>query len=259
MNQFFIDSSNVAGDRIILTGDDVNHICNVLKLRNGEMVQLVNTSNSLTYYCSIMEQNKDAVICLITDVQSDSTELPVDIIIYQGLPKGDKLEFVIQKAVELGAVKIVPVSMKRSVMKIEPKKMDSKVNRWNAIAASAASQSKRGIIPEVSAVEPYKLAITSASKECDIILVPYELAKGMDETRQIMETIRVNVHKAISESENRRYQIGIFIGPEGGFDQTEIDAAIEEGAKIITLGKRILRTETAPLAILSWLTYLLDE
>lgn len=255
MNQFFIDSSAMAGDKIVITGSDVNHIGNVLKLRVGEEVSLVNTSDGLTYYCILETVAKDAVTCTIQDVQSESTELPVRITLFQGLPKGDKLEFVIQKSVEMGAVKIVPVSMKRSVMKIDPKKMDAKVKRFNAIAASAASQSKRGIIPEVSAVVTLKQAIEEV-KDYDEILLPYELAKGMDETREILETIKTRLSSKIEGGETPR--IAIFIGPEGGFDPTEVELLQQSGAHIITLGKRILRTETAPLSILAWLTYLFD-
>ena len=256
MNQFFIESSAIAGDKVIITGTDVNHITNVLRLRNGEDIQVVCPDNGLTYYCTIDNMDKNAVSCLIGDVQSESTELPVKIILYQGLPKGDKLELVIQKAVELGVTRVVPVSMKRSVMKIDPKKMDKKRERWNAIAASAASQSKRGIIPEVDEVIDYKNAIEMARKS-DYILLPYELAEGMNETRRIMEELRSEVVDVADG--DRRTEISIFIGPEGGFDDAEVDLAKSAGAKVITLGRRILRTETAPLAILSWLTYLLDK
>jgi len=255
MNQFFIDSSAMAGEKIIITGDDVNHIGNVLKLRVGEEVSLVNTSNELTYYCTIEHLDRDSVTCLIQDVQSQSTELPVKITLFQGLPKSDKLEFVIQKAVEMGAVKIVPVSMKRSVMKIDPKKMDAKVKRFNAIASSAAAQSKRGLIPEVTSVMNLKQAINEATS-CDVILLPYELAEGMDKTRQIMEDIKAKLLKKKESGEDA--SMAIFIGPEGGFDISEVEELKEQGAKVITLGKRILRTETAPLAILAWLTYLFD-
>lgn len=257
MNQFFIDSSAINNGKITITGSDVKHIEGVLRLRIGEEIQAVNPDDGLTYFCSIENLEKDAVICLIQDVQSKSNELPVNITLFQGLPKGDKLEFVIQKAVELGATQIVPVSMKRSVMKLDPKKADNKLKRWNSISESAASQSKRGIIPEVLPVVSFDKALESAS-DMDAILLPYELAESMSETRNVMEDLKKQIAQIIQAGE-RIPTIGIFVGPEGGFELSEIEKAKTCGAKIITLGRRILRTETAPLAILSWLTYLMEE
>ena len=263
MNQFFIDPSAVEGNRITVTGDNVNHIANVLRLRKGESVQLVEQLSGLTYYADIVSIEPDSVVCEIQDVQSESRELPVAVTIYQGMPKSDKLEFVIQKAVELGAVRIVPVNMKRSVVKIDPSKVEKKCARWNAIAESAASQSKRGVIPEVSVPMSFEDAIADAGK-CEAILLPYELASAtvsekdggsgaplsdMDRTRSILNELRSHEVKSL----------GVFIGPEGGFDITEVDRACEAGAHIITLGNRILRTETAPIAILSWITYLFEN
>ena len=255
MNQFFVEQSAIRDNSIIITGDDVKHINNVLRLRVGEEIQVVGLHNQLTYFCEIRELDKNHVECLITDVQSESTELPVYITLYQGLPKGDKLEMVIQKAVEMGASQIVPVSMKRSVMKIDPKKAENKQNRWQAIADSAASQSKRTVLPEVSGVMTYGQAVQQAKEESDVILLPYELASGMNGSRAVMEAIR---DKVISQADTK-LKIAIFIGPEGGFDDSEIDMAKDAGAQVITLGRRILRTETAPIAILAWLTYMLDS
>ncbi len=248
MNQFFIESSSVMGDRIVIEGPEVNHIVNVLKIKRGEKISLVASDTGLTYTCTLKDHDTATVTCLIEDVQSESHELPLGITLYQGMPKSDKLEFVIQKAVEMGAVRIVPVAMKRSVVKLTPEKADKKAARWNTIAASAAAQSKRSIIPKVSAPLDFYAALKDAS-DCDAILMPYELAKGMDETRQIL--------KGLKDSGIR--SLAVFIGPEGGFDDSEVESATEAGAKLITLGNRILRTETAPIAILSWLTYIWDE
>lgn len=261
MDQFFIDASCIQEDRITVTGPDVNHMTNVLRLRPGEQVQLVEHSSGLTYICRIAEITSASVICMIDDVQSESRELPVSITLYQGLPKADKLEFVIQKAVEMGAARIVPVAMKRSVVKLSADKADRKLARWNSIAASAASQSKRGMVPEVSHPMSYAEAVDDAS-HCDVILLPYELAAApssgengtdaslsdMARTRQTLDELKA---RGVSS-------IGVFIGPEGGFDITEVDRAVEAGAHIITLGNRILRTETAPIAILAWLTYIFE-
>ena len=248
MNQFFIESSSVREDKIVIEGPEVNHIVNVLKIKKGEKISLAASDTGLTYTCTVADYDASSVTCLIEDVQSESRELPINITLYQGLPKSDKLEFVIQKAVEMGAARIVPVAMKRSVVKLSPEKADKKVTRWNAIAASAASQSKRSMIPEVSAPMSYDEAINEASA-CDAILVPYELAEGMDETRQILSGLKNSGTRSVA----------VFIGPEGGFDDGEIGRAREAGAHIITLGNRILRTETAPIAILSWLTYIWDK
>lgn len=248
MNQFFTDASNIRDGRITVTGADVNHISNVLRLKRGEAVSIVCNDNGLTYTCTIDEITPLEVVCLIRDVQSESRELPVSITLFQGLPKSDKLEFVIQKAVEMGAVRIVPVAMKRSIVKPDPARAAKKLTRWNAIAESAASQSKRGRIPEVLAVHTFAEAVTEARK-CDKILMPYELAEGMDETRRIMTDIRSSEPGSIA----------VFIGPEGGFDETEVNLLKEAGAHIITLGNRILRTETAPIAILAWLTYIFER
>lgn len=256
MNQFFVDSSSINDGKIIITGKDVKHIEGVLRLKSGEMVQVVNSDDGITYTCSIEKLDKNAVCCLIEDMQSDTTELPAEIVLFQGLPKGDKFEFVIQKAVEMGAAEIVPVSMKRSVMKIDPKKKENKLVRWNSIAASAASQSKRRFVPAVSEVMSFKEAIDKA-KDFDLVLLPYELAEGMEGTRQIMDALKKRVFD--DADMGKKTSVGIFIGPEGGFEETEIEMAKSIGANVITLGRRILRTETAPIAILSWLTYLLDQ
>ena len=151
-----------------------------------------------------------------------------------------------QKAVELGAYEIIPVAMKRCVVKLDAKKAAKKVERWNSISESAAKQAGRSIIPEVTEVMSYEQALDKA-KELDLTLVPYELAEGMEETKQIIAKIQSG------------QSVGIFIGPEGGFERDEIDRAIESGASTVTLGRRILRTETAGLTMLSVLMFHLEE
>ncbi len=248
MNQLFVASSNISNDRITITGADVNHVVNVLRMKRGERTSVVCRDNGLTYGCVIAELGPDRVECVIEDVQSESRELPIEVTIYQGLPKSDKLEFVIQKAVEMGAYRIVPVAMKRSVVKFDAAKASKKNARWNAIAESAASQSKRNVIPEVSDLKTLKEAVSDASG-LDAILLPYELADGIDESRRILNELK----------ESGVGSVGVFIGPEGGFDETEVRELKEAGASIITLGNRILRTETAPIAVLAWLTYVFEN
>lgn len=263
MNQFFIGFSEINGDNITLTGDEAAHISNVLRLRTGEEIQCVCIYDRLTYTCAIETVDKNAVVCRITDIQRDSTELPVEVTLYQGMPKGDKLEFIIQKAVEMGVHDIVPTQMQRSVVKIDPKKEENKLKRWNAIAKSAAEQSKRKMIPEVREVESFEKALVKATSTLDMVLVPYELAEGMDETRRILNSIERRIEdkrKAVRDGYcgDETFRIGIFIGPEGGFAEPEIEAVKQSSACVITLGRRILRTETAPIAILAWLAYVLE-
>ena len=158
--------------------------------------------------------------------------------LFQGLPKSDKLELIIQKAVELGVVSVTHVAMKRSIVKIDDKKKKSKRERWQAIAEAAAKQSKRTAIPQVQDVVTYKEMI-SAAKDLDLLLVPYECAEGMTATKAALREIKSGMN------------VGIIIGPEGGFKQTEIDLAREAGGKIISLGSRILRTETAAITTIA--------
>ena len=173
-------------------------------------------------------------------------ELSSKIYLFQGLPKSDKMEWIIQKAVELGVHQVIPVATKRAVVRLEGKKEVNKQRRWQAISESAAKQSKRMYVPEVSHVMSFKEALAYANN-LDVILLPYERAKGMQETKAIINSIKPG------------QSIGIFIGPEGGFDEKEVEQSMDEGAKAITLGKRILRTETAGLTVLSVLMFALEE
>ena len=245
MNQFFVEESQIQGSEIIIEGTDVNHIKNVLRMKTGEEVMISNGTDK-HYICSIMTISEQQVVAKIVDIDTNSTELPVKLYLFQGLPKADKMELIIQKAVELGAYEIIPVETKRCVVKLDGKKAAKKVERWQQIAESAAKQSKRILIPNVHQVLSFKEALKYA-ESMDIRLIPYELAKGMQETKEILAAIE------------QGQSIGIFIGPEGGFEEKEVEAAISEGAKPITLGKRILRTETAGLAILSVLMFQLEN
>ena len=196
--------------------------------------------------CELEDYTDDEAVFDITQENVADTELPCRVIIYQGLPKSDKLELIIQKAVELGAARIIPVAMKRSVVKLDDKKAAAKLSRWNAISESAAKQSKRSVIPQVGPVMNYKDALKQASG-CDICFVPYENENGMAETRKLVSAIRP------------QDSVAVFIGPEGGFENDEIAAAKELGMHTVTLGKRILRTETAGMAFLSMLAYALED
>ena len=244
MYQFFVPPGNIQGNRVVISGEDVNHIKNVLRMRVGEEISISNGEDGKEYRCGILELGEE-IVCELRFIKEDGVELPSKITLFQGLPKADKMELIIQKAVELGVYEVMPVSMKRCVVKLDDKKQKSKISRWQSIAEAAAKQSKRGIIPQVSAVMAFKQALAYA-KEMDIVLVPYEMAEDMPKTREIIESIKPG------------QRIGFFIGPEGGFDEAEIEEALGSGAMPVTLGKRILRTETAGLAVLSILMYQLE-
>ena len=222
-----------------------NHIRNVLRMKIDERIRISNMSGK-AYFCHITLITEDMVVAEIDSEDDNGTELGNRITLFQGLPKGDKMELIIQKAVELGVYKIVPVSMKNCVVKLDEKKAAKKVERWQAIAESAAKQSKRTIIPLIDKPVPYKLALEKAGK-LDVTLVPYENERGMDATRQIMGQIK------------KGQSIGIVIGPEGGFAPEEIKLADDNDMHRISLGRRILRTETAGLATLAMLVFNLDS
>ena len=246
MQRFFVEPHQIDRDRheIHIIGNDVNHIANVLRMKKGEELWI--SDKEKEYHCVIENAGEDEVLLHILYVQEPDYELKNRIYLFQGLPKADKMELIIQKAVELGAYSVVPVSTRRCVVKLDNKKAEKKVSRWQQIAESAAKQSKRMLIPNVHQVLSFKEALKYA-ESMDIRLIPYELAKGMQETKEILAAIE------------QGQSIGIFIGPEGGFEEKEVEAAISEGAKPITLGKRILRTETAGLAILSVLMFQLEN
>lgn len=244
MYQFFVPVENIQGNRISITGDDVNHIKNVLRMKVGEEIAISNGEDGKEYRCGI-EEIGDEIVCSLRFIKEDGVELPSKITLFQGLPKADKMELIIQKAVELGVYEVVPVSMARSIVKLDEKKQKSKLARWQSIAEAAAKQSKRSIIPQVQPVMTMKQALSYAGK-MDMLFVPYELAEDMNKTRELFDRIKPG------------QSIGFFIGPEGGFDETEIRLALDNGAQPITLGKRILRTETAGMAVLSILMYQLE-
>ena len=244
MYQFFVEDAQISETDVKIEGSDVNHIKNVLRMKCGEKIRISSTSGR-NFYCMVSEITGEYVQADILEELLENTELSNKIYLFQGLPKSDKMELIIQKAVELGVYEIIPVAMKNCVAKLEEKKAASKITRWQEIAKSAAKQSKRSLIPEIKMPVSYKLAVQQA-KELDLILVPYENERGMQATREVMSKIK------------KGQTIGIFIGPEGGFDTSEIDLIKEEG-HLISLGNRILRTETAGLAALSMLVYQLED
>lgn len=246
MYRFFVDPAAISDGTITISGADVNHIVNVLRMRPGEVV-LLSTGDEWEYTCRIETLDKACVICRIEDAQKAGRELPSSIYLFQCLPKGDKMETIIQKAVELGAAGIIPVKAKRCIVKLDAKKEKTKTVRWNAIAESAAKQAKRMCIPEVSGVLPFSEALAYARQHASVCLIPYEKAESMEATRKVLADIRPG------------QSVAVMIGPEGGFEEEEVQEAIENGFSPITLGRRILRTETAGMTVLSILMYLLED
>ncbi|MBO7515364.1 MAG: 16S rRNA (uracil(1498)-N(3))-methyltransferase [Lachnospiraceae bacterium] len=253
MQRFFVLPEQIADGVVRITGKDHQHIKNVLRMRPGEAFMVSERASSPDeepdgeYYCILesFDEESEAAVARIAYFQQSRQELPASITLYQGLPKSEKMELIIQKAVELGAARIVPVAMKRCVVKLEAGRGDKKTARWQAIAESAAKQCGRGRIPEVSGVLSFAEAVREAGAT-DLFLVPYENEKGMEETRRILSQVKPG------------QSIAIMIGPEGGFDDEEIRQAKEAGGHSISLGRRILRTETAGMCLLSVLMFQLD-
>lgn len=246
MYQFFIEPSAVDKEHIEITGPDVNHIKNVLRMRVGEKIAAVNETEGRKYLCEIRELEEERILCGILSEEEADTELSSKIYLFQGLPKGDKMELILQKAVELGCYEVIPVACKRCVVKLEEKKQKSKVQRWQNISEAAAKQSGRRIIPRVHEVMRFSEALAYAA-DMDIRLIPYERAVNMKETKSLLASVKTG------------QRIAVFIGPEGGFEEAEIEEAKKAGMKPVTLGRRILRTETAAITVLSWLMYALES
>ena len=236
MFNFFANEDCRQGNNFNITDGDFNHIINVLRMKVGDTFLV--SCNGESNLCKIQEIYSDSLIAEIIEENFNDTKLPVKLYLFQGLPKGDKMELIIQKAVELGAEEIIPVEMDNCVVKLDDKKKKSKVTRWQAISESAAKQSKRNIIPEVYDAVSYKTMLQMAS-EMDLFLVPYESKNGMEDTKTALSQIKSGM------------SVGILIGPEGGFDEKEVELAFENGGKVVSLGKRILRTETAAITSVS--------
>lgn len=244
MYHFFVEEEQVNGENAYISGSDVNHIVNVLRMKIGEEL-LISVKGDWDYICKIEEIENDRVNLKLLE-SMEQRELPIKLTLLQGIPKSDKLEMIIQKAIELGVSEIIPVKTNRVVVRIDEKKTQAKVNRWNAIAESAAKQSKRSIIPKVLKPQTIDNALEIV-KDYGVKLLPYENADGIKKTKDILNSL---------DSKNN---IAVFIGPEGGFEEAEVKKSTDSGFEVITLGKRILRTETAGLALLSNIMIRLEE
>ena len=246
MLHLFADPSDVQDKLLTITGPEVNHIRNVMRLKPGEEISVSIGGDGKEYRYGIESYTEDSVLCRLRFVKDKEVELPVKVLLFQGLPKADKMDLIVQKAVELGAAEIIPVSMERCVVKLDAGKAAKKTARWQTIAESAASQSRRSIIPRVLAPMSMREAVEYAKAQTEVRVIPYELQEDDGSVKQYLESLKEG------------QSVSIFIGPEGGFTPAEVELAKEAGIRPISLGRRILRTETAGLAILSWLIYILE-
>ncbi len=246
MYKFFISQKQIDGETATITGEDVNHIANVLRLKQPDKIILCDKDEDKSYISEIMQIEKSYIICKILEMVSETTESNVNIDLFQGLPKSDKMEYIIQKTTEIGVKNIYPVNFERCIVKLDSKSEAKKIDRWQKIAEVASKQSKRDIIPNINNVINIK-NICQNAKKYDIILIAYENEDKI--------TIK-DVLKSLDKS--KKINIGIVIGPEGGLSENEVAELMEAGAKSVSLGKRILRTETAPLVMISDIIYEFD-
>ena len=248
MGKFFVKSDQVKGNKINILGEDVNHIKNVLRLNCGERINICDSSTSTNYICEISDISSQKIECTIIEITKGEVESNVELHVFQGLPKADKMELIIQKGTELGVNEFIPVSFKRSIVKLNGKDEIKKIERWNKISEVAAKQCGRDIIPFVRSVENLK-SLCNEIKEYDIVLVAYENEKENYIKNELLKLKNIK----------NKYKIAIVIGPEGGIDEEEIKALKEAGAKVVSLGKRILRTETVVLQVSSIIMYELED
>lgn len=247
MQKIFVESNQIQGDNITIVGAEVNHLGTVLRMQKEEKLQICNQDTLENYIVVIQEIEKEKILTKVIEKLETTVEANVKIDLYQGLPKADKMELIIQKTIELGVDSIIPVDMVRCVVKLEEKEAKKKIERWQKIAASAAKQSKRDKVPTINPKIKLK-EVAQKIGDYDVFLIAYE-----EETEN---SLKQELQK-IEPKET--YKIGILVGPEGGLDEKEVMELKEKGAKVVSLGKRILRTETAPIAMVSNILYELEK
>ncbi len=242
MYKFFVEGRQINENTVKIIGEDKKHISDVLRIKCKEKILISNKENGETYEATIINIDKESINCIIDKKIQKTVEPKIKVDLFQGLPKADKFEYIIQKSVELGINTIIPVNMKYCISKIKDE--EKKNNRWTKISEAAAKQSKRDIIPEVKMSVDINY-VCDEIKNYDLVLVAYENE----------EEIKI---KDILQDNKEIESIAIIIGPEGGISKEEVESLKEKGAKIVSLGKRILRTETASLAVLSIIMYEYD-
>ncbi len=249
MPKFFITDKEIKENIIEIQGKDVNHIKNVLRKKLGDNLTICNKDTSVNYLCKINKIEKEKIQLEIINKIQSNIESDIKISIFQGLPKFDKMELIIQKSVELGVYDITPIEMKRCIVKLDEKSKIKKMQRWQNISEVASKQCGRSIIPKINNISSIK-NICQACENYDIVIVAYEEEKE--------NKLKLELQK-LKQLKKHELKIAILIGPEGGIDTTEIDMLKENGAKIVTLGNRILRTETVALNMLSIIMYELEN
>ena len=248
MRKFFVESKQINDNQIIIDGEDVNHIKNVLRLAIGEKIKICDKDASINYVSEIVEITNQEVRCMIIEEVKGEAEGNVELHIYQGLPKADKMELILQKGTELGVTRFIPVALKRCIVKLDGKDAVKKIDRWQKITEVASKQSGRDIVPEVSNIQTLN-DVCSSIKDFDLVMLAYELEEN--------NYIKSELLKIKGTKEN--YKIAIVIGPEGGIDESEAIKLRDAGAKVVSLGKRILRTETVALQVSSIVMYELEN
>ena len=246
MKKFFVTENQISNQKITIIGDDVNHIKNVLRLNSGDKINICNTNTSENYICTISEILKKEIICSIDSEIKSEAESNVKIDIFQGLPKADKMELIIQKGTELGVCSFIPVKFKRCIVKIDGKDESKKILRWQKIAEVASKQSRRDIIPQIKNIQNVE-NICNLFPEYDIVLLAYEL-----ENKNYLKN-------ELRKLNNETLKIAVIIGPEGGIEESEVEILKKAGAKVVSLGKRILRTETVALVMSAIINYELEK
>lgn len=245
MPRFFTERENISDTQIIINNEDVTHISRVLRLDRGDEITVCDGSG-FDYRAKIASVESKKIVCDIVEKSASSTEPNICVTLFQGLPKASKMDYIIQKTTELGITRIVPCVMSRCVVKLENRKAEmKKTERWTKVAEAAAKQSGRGVIPEVAMPVTLDEAIAQM-KDCDICFAPYECEEDTS-----LKTVLTSVKEP--------KKIGFIIGPEGGFDLSEVERIKSAGIKTVTLGKRILRTETAGEAVLAMIMYELGD
>lgn len=244
MNRFFVKKESIYKDGITVEGEDVQHISRVLRLKEGDKIVLCDQQGT-DYLVSIENISKHTIRTNILSKESSKGEPSMEVVLYQGIPKSTKMDLIIQKCTEMGITRVVPVMTARTVVKLESEKDEAKkVARWSKIAEEAAKQSARGIVPRIEMPVSLEQALAD-SKNLDLVLIPYEWEK------------ETSVKAALQGKSPK--SVGFFIGPEGGFDTYEIDKAKQSGLVPVTLGNRIMRTETAGFAMLTCIMYQFDQ
>ena len=251
MPKFFVKEEQIQENQIIILGQDVNHIKKVIRAKIGDELQICNSQNGENFLCEIDNLEEEKIICQIKEKIQEQVESNIEVTIFQGLPKADKMEYIIQKSVELGVYDITPVEMKRCVVKLNEKDKSKKIERWQKISEVAAKQCGRDIIPQINNIINIK-NICNLIQEYDMVLVAYE-----NEEKNTLKEQLENIKK--QNNSKSKVKIGIIIGPEGGLEEKDVETLKENGAKVITLGRRILRTETVALNVLSIIMYELEN